>query len=111
MGDTMADAFRVVKARGRLDASTGVLFEQECRAVIDGGESDLGIDLSGLDYISSAGLRVLLVLAKQLKTAGGRLALYGAKKPVQEVFDVTGYTTLLDVFPNHDAAAAHLSMR
>jgi anti-anti-sigma factor len=88
-----------------------VLFEQECRAAIDSGESDLGIDLSGLDYISSAGLRVLLVVAKQLKTAGGRLAPLGAKKPVQEVFDVTGYTTLLDVFPNRNAAAAHLSMR
>jgi anti-anti-sigma factor len=111
MGDTMSDAFRIVKARGRLDASTGLVFEQECRALIDSGESDLGIDLSGLDYISSAGLRVLLVLAKELKKGGGRLALYGAKKPVQEVFDVTGYSTLLDVFPNHDAAAAHLSMR
>jgi hypothetical protein len=51
-----------------------------------------GIDLSGLDYISSAGLRVLLVLAKKLKTAGGRLALYEAKKPVQEVFDVAEAT-------------------
>ncbi len=79
-----------------------VVFEQECRSGSIGGERDLGIDLSGLDYISSAGLRVLLVLAKQLKTAGGRLALYGAKKPAVKCLTSPGYTTLLDVSSNHD---------
>ena len=96
---------------GRLDGSTGILFEQDVQQQIDAGNNSLVVDFSQLEYISSAGLRALLVVAKKLKSTGGRMALCALRKPVKEVFDVTGYTTLLDVFPTRDAASAHLSMR
>ena len=105
------DEYRVLQPKGRLDGSTGILFEQDVQQQIDAGETSLVVDFSQLEFVSSAGLRVLLVAAKKLKTAGGRMALCALRKPVKEVFDVTGYTTLLDVFPTRDAAVAHLAMR
>ena len=105
------DEFRIVRPKGRLDGTTGILFEQDVQQEIDAGHTELVVDMSQLEYISSAGLRALLVVAKKLKAAGGRMALCALRKPVKEIFDVTGYTTLLDVFPTKDAATAHLSMR
>jgi len=103
--------FPVILPKGRLDGSTGILFEQDVQQQIDAGNTSLVVDFSQLEYISSAGLRALLVVARKLKSAGGRMALCALRKPVKEVFDVTGYTTLLDVFPTRDAASAHLAMR
>jgi anti-anti-sigma factor len=56
-------------------------------------------------------LRTILLLAKQMKSLGGRLALCSLSKPVREVFDATRCDALVDVFPTYEAATAHLSMR
>jgi anti-anti-sigma factor len=62
-------------------------------------------------FIGSAGLRTILLVAKQLKAAGGRLAVCSLSKAVKEVFDLTGVDILIDVFPSYEDAVAHLTMR
>jgi stage II sporulation protein AA (anti-sigma F factor antagonist) len=106
----MAEPISVVRPQGRLDSSTSRDFEQDLLKRIDGGEFLLVLDFSNLVFISSAGLRAILLAAKQLKVAGGRLAICSPNKHVKEILDVTGCTTLLGVFPTYDAAAAHLAM-
>ena len=66
------------------------------------------LDLARLDYISSAGLRVVLLLAKKLKQAGGALALCDIQPSVREVFEISGFLAILTVCDTRAQAVAAL---
>ncbi|WP_461208563.1 STAS domain-containing protein [Desulfocurvus sp. DL9XJH121] len=72
---------------GRLDAQSAPEFEAACK---DGGGRDLIADLAGLEYISSAGLRSILAVVKDLEARGGRLRLCGLTGMVRDVFTLSG---------------------
>jgi len=82
---------------GRLDAAGAPSLEVFCREWIQAGTRKLVLDLSGLDYISSAGLRAILATAKRLQTAGGAIAVCGLSGVVREVFTISGFDALLPV--------------
>jgi anti-anti-sigma factor len=107
----MVEPVSVIRPKGRLDSNTSPAFEKDLLERLEHGHVSMVLDLSGLTFISSAGLRTILLLAKQMKTVGGRLALCSLSKPVREIFDATRCDTLVDVFPSYEAAASHLSMR
>jgi len=111
MSDDAKGEFQTFNLPGRLDAANSAAVEKQVLDIIDGGSRRLLLDLSGLTYISSAGLRALLAIAKRMKTAGGQLALCSLKTPIEEIFQISGYDTILDVHPNRDAAAARLQAR
>ncbi|MFK8252755.1 STAS domain-containing protein [Ancylobacter terrae] len=96
----------VVTPVRRLDSASSPAFEEEINARLAGGARDLVIDFSGVDYISSAGLRVILVAGKKLKAAGGRLALAGLRDNCREVFEISGFVALFPVFDTVEAARA-----
>ncbi len=70
----MVEQVSVVCPKGRLDSATSPAFEQDLMKRIAEGHALMVLDLSGLTFISSAGLRTILLLAKQMKSLGGRLA-------------------------------------
>ena len=78
---------------GRLDTTTSPDLEKELKASMDGADS-LVLDFSKLEYISSAGLRVLLSAHKAMAVKGG-MTVANANEIVQEVFDVTGFSDIL----------------
>ncbi|MBO5568476.1 MAG: STAS domain-containing protein [Clostridia bacterium] len=78
---------------GRLDTTTSPELEKELKASMDGADS-LVLDFSKLEYISSAGLRVLLSAHKAMAGKGG-MTVANANEIVQEVFDVTGFSDIL----------------
>ena len=80
---------------GRLDTTTSPELEKELKASLGGVES-LTLDFSKLDYISSAGLRVLLAAHKQMSAKGG-LKVQNVNEIVREVFDVTGFADILTI--------------
>ena len=82
---------------GRLDGVTSATHEIALREVLLAGASQLEIDLAGLDYISSAGLRVLLMAAKSLKAKGGTVALLAPKPAVLEVLHLSGFDKLFAI--------------
>lgn len=75
---------------------------------IDSGDRRLVIDLAQLDYISSAGLRVLIVAGKRLSGANGKIVLCSLKDPVREVFDIAGFSSIFSVYGSHDEAIENL---
>lgn len=95
----------VVGVGGRVDGSTAAELERRLLAGLQSG-APLLVDLSGLGYISSAGLRSFLKAAKQAKAAGVPLALAGLQAQVREVFEVAGF---LPLFAVHADAAAGLA--
>lgn len=94
----------VVAIAGNLDSGTSPRAQQELEAILAGGGRKLAVDFSSLDYISSAGLRVLLGVAKQLGVKGGALRTFGLNQTVREVFDISGFSAILPVFPTEAEA-------
>jgi len=87
----------VVQLQGKVDATSAPSVEQALVSVIDQGEKKLVIDCAGLDFISSAGLRSLLLAVKKMKAAGGGIALAALQPNVKEVFDISGFSALFTI--------------
>ena len=105
------DSTRVLQVRGRLDHSHAKEFETALAPHLLAGTptgSPLVCDFSGVVYISSVGLRVLLLAAKQVKAQQGLIAIAALTPIVTEVFQVSHFNLVLAVYPNVAAAAAGL---
>ncbi len=100
----------VVTVSGRLDAVTAPEYEKIIRELIDSGHIYMVVDFEQLDYISSAGLRGLLVMAKLLNAKGGRACLANVKGNVQSVFNMCGFNTVFKMENTVVEALAMVSM-
>jgi anti-anti-sigma factor len=98
----------IVALTGNLDSNTAPQAQQAIDAILTGGAKKMVVDFSKLDYISSAGLRVLLGAAKKLSAAGGGLHLFGLNDTVREVFEISGFATILGVFGSEAEAVRGL---
>lgn len=95
----------VLGLEGRLDTDTSADLELAVQDLMQAGVRQFVVDLSGVGYVSSAGLRVLLSLGKTVENSGG-LRLAGLNPTVRQVFDVAGFTQLFAIFASRDAALA-----
>ena len=91
---------------GRLDSNNAAAFEKEILAAIDAGETSILLDFADLAYISSAGLRIVLLTAKKTKAVSGKLVLCNLNESINEVFLVSGFNAILDIQTSKDAALA-----
>jgi anti-anti-sigma factor len=98
----------VVTIKGRVDATTAPELEKGISDQIDSGVNTLILNMTELDYISSAGLRVVLLTAKKLKSQQGDLLLAGLQGPVYEVFEISGFTAIFNMFDTEEAALAQV---
>ena len=94
----------VVSVKGRMDALTAPEFEKDVIDLISKGEKTFVINFVELDYISSAGLRSILALAKKLKEKEGRILFAGLKGPVEEVFKISGFQSMFKIFDSEESA-------
>ena len=102
-------AVRIIELKGRMDAVTAPLFDKAFAEAATPDAADFVIQLNGLEYISSAGLRSILMVAKQVKAKNGRLILTGLTDEVREVFHLSGFHTILRICDTKEAALAELS--
>lgn len=96
----------IVSVQGRVDTSTAPELETYLTKGVDPTPGTLIIDLAGVKYISSAGLRVVLLMAKKLKASGGELVLAGLEGAVKEVFEISGFYSIFKIFETAEAALA-----
>ncbi|MDD4816674.1 MAG: STAS domain-containing protein [Victivallaceae bacterium] len=99
------NGYRYLGIDGRLDATTSQDADAELRGKLDDCKA-LVIDLAKLSYISSAGLRVLLIVAKQMQQRGGKVVICNLSETVQEVFDISGFSAIFNVCADIPAAEA-----
>jgi anti-anti-sigma factor len=98
------DGFLVLGLEGQLDAINSKIFEEKLLAVINGGETRFVIDLSRVNYVSSAGLRVFMATSQRLTPAGGKAVLCSLQEPVKEVFDIVGLYQVFSILSSKDEA-------
>ena len=96
----------IVMPNGRLDTNTSPEAESLIINALDSGETKVVIDFSKTEFISSAGLRVILKTAKVLKPKNGALALCNANEQIQEVLDISGFLGMINAVDSLDDAIA-----
>ena len=96
----------VVRVSGRLDAVSTPAFEAHCQQAVQQGERALILDFGPLEYLSSAGLRSILIVAKAVGATGGEFALANARGIVREVFEISGFLRMFRVLESLDAPVA-----
>lgn len=103
------DGVRIFAPNGRVDSNTSRELETTLLPTFEEG-GKVVVDLSRVTYISSAGLRVLLMAAKQSKATGTPLALAGMTQPISEVFAISGFAKLFKIAPDTTAAIAAIGV-
>ncbi|MBN8572719.1 MAG: STAS domain-containing protein [Candidatus Kapaibacterium sp.] len=101
---TMMENILLLAIEGRVDTNTAAEAEEAIITTIDNGAARLAVDFSGLDYVSSAGLRVFLLAAKKMKKTGGQMVLCGMKPIIKEVFDMSGFSALFIIVGTREEA-------
>src|SRR5690606_24301961 len=98
----------IIEISGRLDGATMAELEAKFLQLVDSGSKQFVFGLSELEFISSAGLRVMLLAIKKTRAAGGKLALFGLQHNVQEVFRISGFSNIFPIFSSLDEAVQHV---
>ncbi len=94
----------IFKVKGSLDSNTSPEFETRIYNALEGGQRKLIFNLEDLNYISSAGIRVMLKTTKDLKRMEGNIVLCSLQDYVREVFDIAGFDGYLNIENNLDEA-------
>jgi anti-sigma B factor antagonist len=100
----------IIDCVGRLDTGTSPVAESAINEVMEGGCSQLIINLAGTEYVSSSGLRVLLVTAKKISALKGKLKICAPNDVVREILDISGFSTILDVRNSEGEALAAMML-
>jgi anti-anti-sigma factor len=99
----------VIAPSGRIDTTTVAALEARLTPLLAGAGPRVVVDFGAVDYISSAGLRVLLVAARRVQVTGGRLALCGMGGPVSQVFQLAGFLPLFTICETREAAVSRIA--
>ena len=103
---------RVIAPQGRLDHDNCEAFRSDLAPHLDACVRDglpLVLDLSGLEYVSSAGLRCLMLAARESKSRAGRILVAAMQPVVAEIFQISRFNLVLEVFPTLREALASVS--
>jgi anti-anti-sigma factor len=98
----------IILPRGHLDSRSAKDFQELVLQCINRGEKSILLDLSMTDYISSAGLRAVLTLAKHQKEKNGKLAICCLVGSAKDIFRISGFDTIVDVYADQESALGEL---
>ena len=94
----------VIGIRGRLDTTTYAQLEKRLEELMESGETRILADCTMMDYISSSGLRVLLIGLKKARLYEGRFAICSLRDNIREIFEISGFMSIFEVFPTRESA-------
>jgi anti-anti-sigma factor len=98
------DGVLVLALKGRLDAASASSFQNLLAERMEQGERRFAVDASGLIYISSSGLRVLLQVARQLEKHSGRIVLCSVQESIRRIFEIAGFASLFRIYGSSEQA-------
>jgi len=93
---------------GRVDGSNAAAFEETARAAIEENDRGVMMDFGNLSYISSSGLRVVLLIARRVVSRDARFALCALSDELREVFKISGFDRIISIHPSRTEALASL---
>ena len=87
----------IIAIKGRLDTTTAPIADETIKKTLEENSNHLLFDLSALEYLSSSGLRTILIAVKKVRRRGGKVALAGLNQYVYEIFEVSGLTAMIPI--------------
>ena len=106
MNEDRAGAVTVLSVKGRIDSTTAPTLDERLSAILSAASARVLMDFSQLEYISSAGFRVLLLAAKRADASMSRFVLCGVSGKVRQLFDLGGFLDLFPIAPNREDGIA-----
>jgi len=94
----------ILRLDGRIDAATAPLLDRKIQALIEEGHIQIALDFAYVDYLSSAGMRVLLSEGRKLHAKQGTFVLFSLSSEVEEVLKMAGFDRILHIFPTEKEA-------
>jgi anti-anti-sigma factor len=94
----------IVQPEGKIDTLTAKAFETQLSGHVVNGSGPLLVDMAGVEYVSSFGLRSLLIIAKQMAPLGRKFVLFGTNSSVIEVLRVSGFLRIIEVVDSEEQA-------
>lgn len=99
----------IVGVNGRLDANSSQDAQNKLLQAIGRGEKLVAVDCSQLDYVSSAGLRVFLTALKTINASSGKMAIFGCKDNIKQIFEISGFSSLFKLHATREDAVRSIS--
>lgn len=87
----------MVTLNGRLDTSNADKFQEDMTPLMEGDKPDIDIDCTDMEYTSSQGLRLFLMLQKSVMSRNGKMVMRNMNPQVKEVFDITGFSNIITI--------------
>lgn len=98
----------VVRLQGRLDAASSPQLEKKINSIIESGHFKLILNLEGVDYLSSAGMRLMLSVSKKLKQLEGKVVACNLNEEVMDVIKMAGFHQVLELYSSEEDSFNHL---
>ncbi|MFZ4463386.1 MAG: STAS domain-containing protein [Bacteroidales bacterium] len=99
-----ANNYTVIAINGRIDTISAVEFEGVAQNVLKSENHSIIMDCAELEYITSSGLRVFLVLQKSMLLKKGRIVFCGFQPGIKEIFDISGFSGIFQIYPDLNSA-------
>lgn len=106
LSDTTVDGVPVITVSGRLDSQKSADFKKGLAQFLSSNPKKLVLDMGGVSYISSAGLRELFLAARELQRGGGKLVVCNPQPDVKHVFDIAGFAICYQIVGSREEALA-----
>ena len=94
----------LIQVEGRIDTTNYNEFETTINKVLKEDTKQIYLDCSGLNYISSSGLRILLTIQKKMMAIGGKFKLFAMQPAIKEIFDISGFSSIFAIYPDMESA-------
>jgi anti-anti-sigma factor len=101
-----SNSVSILDFSGNLDTNNSPAAEGEVNRLIEGGTTQIIFNFKDLNFIASSGLRILLATAKKLQRSGGKMIVCNLNDTVQEVFDISGFASILNLAAGEEEALA-----
>jgi anti-anti-sigma factor len=99
---------KIISLEGKMDAISAPEFEDQMSEWLEQGETSFIINLGEVNYMSSAGLRSILIVAKKLKEQDGKLIFVNLREEVQKIFRISGFSSMIPTYESLEAALEHI---
>ena len=98
----------VVRVQGRLDAASSPQLEKKLNSIIESGHFKVILNLAGVDYLSSAGMRVMLSVSKKLRHLEGKVVACSLNEDVMVIIKMAGFHQVLEIYPSEEECFNHI---
>jgi anti-sigma B factor antagonist len=104
INEQQTDQCLILSIKGRLDTTNYNMLEKKLMELIESNHHRILVECTSMDYISSSGLRILLMGLKKISMVKGKFALCGLQENIHEIFEISGFSSIFEIYPNKEDA-------